>query len=134
MEYLLSLCYNFVREKYELDIIIWGGAYDIATKELWLESWEKNKKNNIEVGFDSHELLKGYIPITEYQSLEEFPDIDFFNELKKLKPRYYDLQEIIYGEVICYIRDEKYRVAYYYDKGCYMIMDAADSVIKRLKI
>ena len=99
----------------------------------WLESWEKNKKHNIEVGFDNHDLLKGYIPVTEYRSLEEVQNIDFFNELKKLKPKYYDSQEIIYGEVICYIRDEKYRVAYHYDKGCYMIMDADDSVIKRLK-
>ena len=117
-----------------LGLLFWEAHMTSLLKNLkWLESWEKNKKHNIEVGFDSHELLKGYIPVTEYQSLEEFPDIDFFNELKKLKPRYYDSQEIIYGEVICYIRDEKYRVAYHYDKGCYMIMDADDSVIKRLK-
>lgn len=100
----------------------------------WLESWETNKKYNVEIGFDNHEMLKGYMSAPEFLCLEEFPDIDFFNELKKLKPRHYDSQEIIYGEIVCYIKDEKYRIVYHYDKGCYMIMDADDSVIKRLKI
>ena len=35
----------------------------------WLESWEKNKKHNIEVGFDNHDLLKGYIPVTDRKSV-----------------------------------------------------------------
>lgn len=122
-----------MNENYRL--LYWEANMMSLLKNLkWLESWETNSKYNIEIGFANHEMLKGFIPITEYKSLEELPDVDFFSELKKLKPRRYELQEIVYGEVVCYIRDEKYRVAYHYDKGCYMIMDADDSVIKRLKI
>lgn len=105
---------------------------ELLKNYIWLESWESSKKYNVEIGFDNHTLLKGYMSVNEFTCLEQLPDIDFFLELKELIPRLYAAHEVIYGEAVCYIKDEKYRVIYHYDKNCYMITDANDTIIKKI--
>lgn len=98
---------------------------------VWLENWEKNKKYNIEVGFDDHTILKGYIIKDTFATLEELPNIDFFYELRKLTPKLFDDNEIIYGELNCFVGNKKYRIIYHYDKQCYMVTDEDDTIIKK---
>lgn len=100
---------------------------------VWLGSWEVNKKHNVEVGFDNHVLLKGYISEDIFSDLEQLPDRDVFLEISKLKPKRYGDYEILYGEILCYVKDKQYRVIYYYDKGRYMITDDTDAIIKMIE-
>lgn len=101
------------------------------TNFKWLESWERSEKHNVEVGFDNHSLLRGHMVDTVCSHVEQLPDIEFFIELAKLKPRLYSENQMTYGEITCYVDEEKYKVIYYFDKNCYMILDKNDTIIKK---
>lgn len=100
---------------------------------IWLQSWETKKEHNVEMGFDNYSMLRGYIAENIFSDLEQLPNIDFFLELSKLRPKLYTENELIYGEMICNVADIKYRVIYHYDKKCYMVTDDNDTVIKKVE-
>lgn len=99
----------------------------------WLNSWETNKQYNIEVGLNNGKLIKGYLIENEFSSLEQLPDIKSFLELEKFKPKLYDDNQFEYGEFVCYVEGEKFRVVYHYDKEVYMIMNSNDDIIRRIE-
>ena len=105
----------------------------LLNKITWLENWELKKECNVEIGFDNHTMLRGYMACNTFPSFEQLPNIDFFLKIKKLKPKRYDDNVIVYGEIVCYVNDELYKVIYHYDKNCYMITDKADSIIKKVE-
>lgn len=100
---------------------------------IWLESWETKKEHNVEIGFDNHSMLKGYMVKNVFSDIEQFPKIEFFLELNKLKPKRFDENKVVYGEIICCIADTKYRVCYHYDTNSYIITDDCDTVIKQIQ-
>lgn len=99
---------------------------------IWLESWETKKEHNVELGFNNHSMLRGTISENIFSDLEQLPNIDFFLKLSKLKPKLYAENEVIYGELICYVANIKYRVIYHYDTNCYMVTDDNDTIIKKI--
>lgn len=107
--------------------------YEILNDLYWLNSWETNKKHNIEVGLDNRKLIKGYIFKNEFSCLEQLPNTNFFLKLEKLKPKLYAKNNFEYGELICYINNEKYRIVYYYDKELYIVIDSNDIIIRRIE-
>lgn len=104
------------------------------TNFKWLESWERSKQHNVEVGFNNHALLRGYLSENTFPSMEQLPDVNFFLELAKLKPKLYAENEITYGEISCCVDEKKYKAIYYYDRNSYMLTDENDTIIKRLEI
>ena len=105
----------------------------LSNKIKWLQNWELKKEYNVEIGFDNHTMLRGYTTEKVFLSIEQLPDIDFFIEIHKLKPKFYADNVIIYGEIVCYIGDKKYRVIYHYDTNCYMIKDDTYTIIKKIE-
>ncbi|MGI5841572.1 MAG: hypothetical protein ACOX6N_05135, partial [Patescibacteria group bacterium] len=87
----------------------------ISKMITWLNKWETNKEHNIEVGFDNHAMLKGYIADDKFSCLDEFPDKEFFLKLSKSIPKLYAENKVEYGEIICFIENMKYRISYHYN-------------------
>lgn len=100
---------------------------------IWLQSWETHKEHNVEMGFNNHSMLKGYMSENIFSDLEQLPNIDFFRKLGETKPKLYAENEEIYGEVICYVADTRYRVIYHYDTKCYLVTDDNDTIIKKIE-
>ncbi|WP_195199104.1 hypothetical protein [Faecalispora jeddahensis] len=104
------------------------------TNFTWLESWEGSKPHNIDVGFNDHSLLRGQLLEDTFACVDQLPDIGFFLELAKLKPKLYAGNEMTYGELTCHVNNQKYKVIYYYDKNCYMVLDENDTILKKLEV
>lgn len=99
---------------------------------IWLERWERNKEYNVAIGFDNHTLLKGYVKMNDFSCFEQFPSVEFFLELEKIKPKLYSNNNVIEGSIICYIESKRYEVIYYYNTGNYLIIDDNDTIVKKL--
>lgn len=97
----------------------------------WIETWETNKSHNIEVGFDNHKLLKGFISNNVYPTLNNVPYKEFFSNLKKQIPKLYIEDEIIYAELDCFIDNEPYKIQFDYAKDCWIIKDKDDTIIEK---
>lgn len=95
----------------------------------WINSWD-SKEYNIEIGFTNHASLRGNFFTDNYNSIDEFPNVDFFLQLNVLKPKLYEDAEIEYGCIYCFINDSKYEVIFYYKRGKYLVTDEQGTIIK----
>ena len=95
----------------------------------WLNSYERDREFNVEVGFENRGILRGYVSSYTFERVEDLPRRDYFLELRERKPKKYEGVEMERGELSAMIGDDEYSIIYMYSSGRYLIVDEKRSVV-----